>query len=176
MFLMKKVEIEKERQAKEAEQSASTSSNAPIEQMDEDQCKAALPSGRLCPRRDKVKCPFHGPIIPRDAEGLPLDADLRQKELDARFQQKADAWKDPQYLKQLSAETGHDLEGKALKNKRKKYPNLIDIKKLENTPRKRLMRKISSKKLREKVSNDLTALDEQAHQQFSQQWSYSLEN
>lgn len=171
---MKKIELEK-KQENEAVAGPSSSKAATV-QYDDDQCKAPLPSGRLCPRRDKVKCPFHGPIVPRDSEGAPLDADLRQREAEAKFQQKADEWKDPKYLKQLSLETGYDLEGKAQKNKRKKYPNLVDIKKLTNTPRKRLLRKISSKRVREKISNDLNALDDQAHQQFSQQWSYSLGN
>ncbi|KAH9388784.1 hypothetical protein TYRP_008131 [Tyrophagus putrescentiae] len=173
LVLLKKIELEKEKQAVAT---GPSTSKAAVVHYDEDQCKAPLPSGKLCPRRDKVKCPFHGPIVPRDNEGLALDADLRQREIEAKFQQKADEWKDPKYLKQLSLETGYDLEGKAQQNKRKKYPNLVDIKKLTNTPRKRLLRKISSKRVREKISSDLSALDDQVHQQFSQQWSYSLEN
>ncbi|KAJ2846301.1 hypothetical protein IWW36_004415 [Coemansia brasiliensis] len=34
-------------------------------------CRAPLRDGRLCPRRDLVKCPFHGVIIPRDEQGRP---------------------------------------------------------------------------------------------------------
>jgi hypothetical protein len=34
-------------------------------------CRTPLPSGRLCPRRDRFKCPFHGPIIARDDQGRP---------------------------------------------------------------------------------------------------------
>ena len=34
-------------------------------------CRAPLPTGDLCTRRDKYKCPFHGPIIPRDDAGFP---------------------------------------------------------------------------------------------------------
>ncbi len=173
LVLLKKIELEKEKQVVAT---GPSTSKAAVVHYDEDQCKAPLPSGKLCPRRDKVKCPFHGPIVLRDNEGLALDADLRQREIEAKFQQKADEWKDPKYLKQLSLETGYDLEGKAQQNKRKKYPNLVDIKKLTNTPRKRLLRKISSKRVREKISSDLSALDDQVHQQFSQQWSYSLEN
>ena len=36
-------------------------------------CHALLPNGKLCPRRDRVRCPFHGPIVPRDSAGRPLD-------------------------------------------------------------------------------------------------------
>ncbi len=28
-------------------------------------CRAPLPSGKLCPRRDRVKCPLHGKIVAR---------------------------------------------------------------------------------------------------------------
>lgn len=55
-------------------------------------CRAPLPSGKLCPRRDRVKvstcvchrviwcvtmsvqCPFHGLIIARDEQGQPVDS------------------------------------------------------------------------------------------------------
>ncbi|KAF9160685.1 hypothetical protein DFQ26_005277 [Actinomortierella ambigua] len=32
-------------------------------------CRHPLKDGGLCPRRDLVKCPFHGVIVPRDEEG-----------------------------------------------------------------------------------------------------------
>ena len=172
LILAQMIALEKEKPIKICENSSTSSER----HNSASQCRALLPSGKLCPRRDKLKCPFHGKIIPRCDEGLPIDSDLRKKELETRFLQKCDNWKDPKYLKQLSIQTGYDLEGKTLKNKRKKYPNLIDIKQLENTPRKRIMRKICSTKVREKVANDLNRLDEQTHQRFSDQWAYALEN
>nr|KYP71938.1 Uncharacterized protein KIAA1530 family [Cajanus cajan] len=36
-------------------------------------CLAPLRKGGLCQRRDLKVCPFHGPIIPRDDEGRPLN-------------------------------------------------------------------------------------------------------
>ncbi|KAF8652154.1 hypothetical protein HU200_062931 [Digitaria exilis] len=36
-------------------------------------CHAPLKKGRLCQRRDLKVCPFHGPIVPRDAEGNPIE-------------------------------------------------------------------------------------------------------
>ncbi|KAF5182366.1 Uv-stimulated scaffold protein a-like protein [Thalictrum thalictroides] len=36
-------------------------------------CLAPLKSGLLCQRRDLRVCPFHGPVIPRDVEGNPID-------------------------------------------------------------------------------------------------------
>lgn len=42
-------------------------------------CRAPLKSGRLCPRRDRIKCPFHGLIIPRDELGKPADGSEIEK-------------------------------------------------------------------------------------------------
>lgn len=36
-------------------------------------CRAPLSKGGLCQRRDLRVCPFHGPIVPRNDEGQPLD-------------------------------------------------------------------------------------------------------
>eukprot|EP00127_Corallochytrium_limacisporum_P007531 Clim_evm53s253 gene=Clim_evmTU53s253 len=36
-------------------------------------CRHPIAGGKLCPRRDRIACPFHGPIIPRDEEGNPVD-------------------------------------------------------------------------------------------------------
>ncbi|KAJ3284038.1 hypothetical protein HDU79_008534 [Rhizoclosmatium sp. JEL0117] len=36
-------------------------------------CGARMKNGKLCPRKDKAKCPFHGIKVPRDAYGDPLD-------------------------------------------------------------------------------------------------------
>ncbi|KNC79785.1 hypothetical protein, variant [Sphaeroforma arctica JP610] len=34
-------------------------------------CRAPLPTGKLCARHDRKKCPIHGPVIARDSEGVP---------------------------------------------------------------------------------------------------------
>ncbi|CAL0302178.1 unnamed protein product [Lupinus luteus] len=36
-------------------------------------CRAPLRRGGLCQRRDRKLCPFHGPIIPREDEGRPIN-------------------------------------------------------------------------------------------------------
>lgn len=36
-------------------------------------CRAHLKNGTLCQRKDLRVCPFHGPIIPRDDEGKPIN-------------------------------------------------------------------------------------------------------
>ena len=32
-------------------------------------CRHPLDNGSLCPRKDRVKCPFHGVIVDRDTDG-----------------------------------------------------------------------------------------------------------
>jgi hypothetical protein len=43
-------------------------------------CRAPVGAGggRLCSRRDSVRCPFHGPIVPRDDQGQPLQPLARE--------------------------------------------------------------------------------------------------
>jgi len=36
-------------------------------------CRAPLRDGKLCTRRDRRNCPFHGPVVPRDDSGMPID-------------------------------------------------------------------------------------------------------
>lgn len=43
------------------------------EQVEIQPCRAPLHKGGLCQRRDLRACPFHGPIIPRDDEGNPIN-------------------------------------------------------------------------------------------------------
>ncbi|XP_058095904.1 UV-stimulated scaffold protein A homolog [Magnolia sinica] len=43
-------------------------------------CLAPMSKGGLCQRRDLRVCPFHGPIVPRDAEGIPIHQNLSTDE------------------------------------------------------------------------------------------------
>ncbi|KAJ9170170.1 hypothetical protein P3X46_018298 [Hevea brasiliensis] len=43
------------------------------EQVEIQPCHAPLHKGGLCQRRDLRVCPFHGPVIPRDDEGNPIN-------------------------------------------------------------------------------------------------------
>ncbi len=64
-------------------------------------CRAPLPSGRLCPRKDRFKCPLHGVIVPRDETGRPsnlADRVKEEEEADRRANENPE-WQDPQLLK-----------------------------------------------------------------------------
>ncbi|XP_009078750.1 PREDICTED: UV-stimulated scaffold protein A, partial [Acanthisitta chloris] len=52
-------------------------------------CRAPMPDGRLCERQDRVKCPFHGKIIPRDDSGIPVNAEDRAREEKLRLEKQA---------------------------------------------------------------------------------------
>ena len=51
------------------------------EQTEIQPCHAPLRKGGLCQRRDLRVCPFHGPIIPRDDEGKPLNQNSSKDEI-----------------------------------------------------------------------------------------------
>lgn len=140
-------------------------------------CKFRLPNGKLCPRKDAIKCPFHGKIIPRDEMGIPLCEEDRQKELNAR---KSDVpeWQDPTLLKEIEAAIGIDLTVKKRGRIKSKEKNslLQDLKTCDDTPRKRLKRKIFTKDAQERIARDLDKINERRAHKYSEQWNYALEN
>ncbi|RWR99436.1 UV-stimulated scaffold protein A-like isoform X1 [Dinothrombium tinctorium] len=144
------------------------------------QCKAPLPNGKLCPRRDKIKCPFHGKIIPRNDCGDLLDAEARQKEEKQKENEAVD-WQDPELLRDIKAQIGVDLtmprrgENKVKgKGKRKKYPGLDDIRTCDETPRTRLSKKIFTKEVQARVAEDLDLIDSKLSNKFGDQWNYAM--
>lgn len=103
-------------------------------------CRAQLPNGKLCLRKDRKKCPFHGPIVARDEQGRPKDpSTLRPTVKDA-----VPEWQDPTLLAEIKAATGVDLtmpiRGKRVR--KNPFPNLTDLKTLNNSSRSRLEKKV----------------------------------
>ncbi|CAL4099454.1 unnamed protein product [Meganyctiphanes norvegica] len=111
-------------------------------------CRALLPSGRLCPRMDRERCPLHGPIIPRNDLGEALNADDAAAARAARekYEREHPDWQDPTLLAEIKAETGFDLNMKRVKERRGKHDRLTNVKKAEDTPRNRLAKKVFCKK------------------------------
>jgi hypothetical protein len=110
-------------------------------------CNVLLDSGKLCPRRDKVKCPFHGKIIPRDHLGMPIDDKLRKAEEQKVRESKSNVpdWQDPQLLADIKAATGVDLtmpsRGRK-SNRLEKKKKLANTKTCDLTPKKRLQKRL----------------------------------
>lgn len=104
-------------------------------------CRAPLPSGKLCPRRDRIKCPLHGLIVARDEHGNAVDPTSVQPPSTTAT---TPDWQEPSLLADIKAATGVDLtmpvKGKRLREN--SFSNLTDIKKLDDTSRKRLGKKI----------------------------------
>ena len=116
-------------------------------------CRAPLPSGRLCPRKDRVKCPLHGHVIARDNKGNPV----------SKEDVKAPEDNDPDMLRDIEATTGVNFQtpSKKVKGKKTKESNLTNIKAMQDTARKRLEKKIFNRSSMKRVATDLT-LSEQS--------------
>nr|XP_015816336.2 UV-stimulated scaffold protein A isoform X3 [Nothobranchius furzeri] len=143
-------------------------------------CRAPLGNGKLCQRQDRIKCPFHGRIVPRDSEGRPCREEDRRREEEERRKRREQQpdWRDPELMRDIEAATGEDLgsdrvPGKKRKGK-KKYPNLSDLKQSSNTLRSRLEKKIFNKSALRRVAQVMRDSDRRKHDKFSNQFNYAL--
>ncbi|NXF03304.1 UVSSA protein, partial [Smithornis capensis] len=146
-------------------------------------CRAPRPDGSLCERQDRVKCPFHGKIIPRDECGIPVNAEDRAREEKMRFEKQAaqPEWRDPEFMREVEAATGLDLgssksngKGQKKQGKKKKYPNLTDLKQQANTSRSRLEKKVFNKGAVKRVVKAMNRVDQRKHEKFANQFNYAL--
>ncbi|KAK3587499.1 hypothetical protein CHS0354_003642 [Potamilus streckersoni] len=151
-------------------------------------CRAPLPTGKLCERMDRVKCPFHGKIIARNDLGQPCDPkDIEKlvKEEATKQDETVPDWQDPELLADIEAATGVDLGSKGKgkvrgkgkgkgKSKEKKYPELTDISAIQNTARSRLEAKVLNKSSLKRVCK---AMDQIAYKRirdkFGNQFHYA---
>uniref|UniRef100_A0A8D0EMC1 UV-stimulated scaffold protein A n=1 Tax=Strix occidentalis caurina TaxID=311401 RepID=A0A8D0EMC1_STROC len=146
-------------------------------------CRAPMPDGSLCERQDRIKCPFHGKIIPRGESGIPVNAEDRAREEKMRFEKQAaqPEWRDPEFMREVEAATGVDLgssknngKGGKKKGKKKKYPNLTDLKQQSNTSRSRLEKKVFNKGAVKRVVKAMNQMDQRKHEKFANQFNYAL--
>ncbi|NXT61200.1 UVSSA protein, partial [Chaetops frenatus] len=145
-------------------------------------CRARMPDGSLCERQDRIKCPFHGKIIPRDDSGIPVNSEDRAREEKMKFEKQVaqPEWQDPQFMREVEAATGLDLgssksNGKGQKKgKRQKYPNLTDLKQQANTSRSRLEKKVFNKGAMNRVMKAMNRVDQRKHEKFANQFNYAL--
>lgn len=148
-------------------------------------CRAPLPSGKLCPRQDRIKCPFHGKVIARDETGKPSnpeDREAEEKRLEEEKANKVPDWQDPKLLADLKESTGVDLRmpdktkrgwRKHLPGEEKKYVGLTDIKASHNTTYSRLSKKVFQKSSMRRVAADLDKLDRKRFRdKYGDQFNY----
>ncbi|XP_071413074.1 UV-stimulated scaffold protein A [Pithys albifrons albifrons] len=146
-------------------------------------CRAPMPNGSLCERQDRIKCPFHGKIIPRDESGIPVNAEDRAREEKMKFEKQAaqPEWRDPEFMREVEAATGVDLgssknneKGQKKQGKKKKYPNLTDLRQQANTSRSRLEKKVFNKGSMKRVVKAMNRVDQRKHEKFANQFNYAL--
>ncbi|KAJ7418999.1 UV-stimulated scaffold protein A [Willisornis vidua] len=146
-------------------------------------CRAPMPNGSLCERQDRIKCPFHGKIIPRDESGIPINAEDRAREEKMKFEKQAaqPEWRDPEFMREVEAATGLDLgssksneKGQKKQGKKKKYPNLTDLRQQANTSRSRLEKKVFNKGSMKRVVKAMNRVDQRKHEKFANQFNYAL--
>lgn len=143
-------------------------------------CRAPLGNGKLCQRQDRHKCPFHGQIIPRDQEGRPCKQEdrLREEQEERRKREEHPDWRDAELMRDIEVATGENLGsdrvGKKGKGKKKKYPNLSDLKQSTNTSRYRLEKKVFNKSTIRRVAQVMSKADRRKHEKFSNQFNYAL--
>lgn len=136
-----------------------------------------MPTGRLCPRQDRHKCPLHGPIIARDLNGNPSEPGKCVLALPSTS--KTPDWQDPALLKELKASTGIDLKmpekGRKRKTPKKKYENLTDVKALKNTSRSRLQNKVFDPKSLKRIADTVEKIETKRNfQKFGNNFNYAL--
>ncbi|XP_070819383.1 UV-stimulated scaffold protein A [Chaetodon trifascialis] len=145
-------------------------------------CRAPLGNGNLCQRQDRRKCPFHGLIVPRDEEGRPVRQEdrLREEQEERRKREEQPDWRDAELMRDIEAATGENLGSDRLgkkgkgKGKKKKYPNLSDLKQSTNTTRSRLEKKVFNKSTLRRVAEVMSKSDRRKHEKFSNQFNYAL--
>ncbi|KAG8591201.1 hypothetical protein GDO81_000082 [Engystomops pustulosus] len=146
-------------------------------------CKVPLANGSLCERQDRIKCPFHGKIIPRDELGVPVNPEDREREAKEKFELQAreQDWRDPELMREIEQATGQDLgsskchkKGQKKKGKKTKYPNLTDLKQKANTSRSRLEKKVFNTGSVKRVISAMNQMDQRRHEKFANQFNYAL--
>lgn len=141
-------------------------------------CRALRPDGQLCQRQDRLKCPFHGKIIPRDDQGQPLDPADRAREQQQQLR-KRPGWQDAEFMRDVEVATGEDLgsarcKGKGRGRKRLKYPGLTDLKGQADTARTRIGKKVFAKAAVRRVVAAMNQMDRKKHEKFANQFNYAL--
>ncbi|XP_064440192.1 UV-stimulated scaffold protein A isoform X2 [Mirounga angustirostris] len=144
------------------------------------QCRAPRPDGRLCERQDRLKCPFHGKIVPRDEAGRPLHPEDRAWEQRQQLRRQAGraGWQDPEFMRDVEAATGVDLGSSGSsgrgKGKRRKHPGLTDLKQQADTARARIAKKVFAKTAVQRVVTAMNQMDRKKHEKFANQFNYAL--
>jgi hypothetical protein len=125
---------------------------------------------------DRFKCPLHGKIVQRNEVGKVVNESDKNSVGDESAA--VQPWLDTELINDINAASGKtviEMGKKKRQRKGKLKGNLTDIMKEEDTPRKRLERRLFNKKSLNKVGSILDSIEKRLHQsKFHHQYNYSL--
>lgn len=137
------------------------------------QCRAPLSDGTVCPRRDKCRCPVHGPIVDRDSMGFP-----RVQQAEPSQQPLSMGNGDAEYMRDLERATGVDLaEDSAGPSKGRRRKGVIKKRGVSEAEkvRTRLSAKLFDRRSIKRISETLDAMQKaRAARKFEHQFNYAL--
>ena len=137
-----------------------------------------------------MKCPLHGPIIPRNSAGVASESTCedefsinvrasKPREIE-KFVSNED-WQDPELLSDLSGATGIDLKvkkqtrgkGVGKNTKKNKQQGLTNITEMKNTPRARIEKKLFNRSSMKRIAKKMDALESKKFKdKFADQFNY----
>ena len=127
----------------------------------------------------RVKCPFHGKVIPRDKFGLPNNPE----DLAAENERKHKAAEEEIHgaCRDVEIATGKDLGyGKKRRKqniRQQRYARLTNLTTVTNTSRKRLENKVLQKGALRRVDEALTAIEKRRNlEKFGSNFNYHYEH
>ncbi|KAK7582477.1 hypothetical protein V9T40_013922 [Parthenolecanium corni] len=135
-------------------------------------CRFPLTNGKLCPRRDRYKCPFHGVVVARDETGKCINPEDTKRDEELKSKINFSEAQDPRLLAEIKSATGVDLQMHNRK-KRKKDDGLMSIKEETNTVYNRLEKKLFKKSTVKRVAQVLDSADQRKFRdKFGDQFQY----
>jgi UV-stimulated scaffold protein A len=147
-------------------------------------CRAPLKNGKLCPRMDRYKCPFHGKIVARNQMGEIENEKDKQDPTVYKIPEPTEQlapWQDPDLIADINAATGQNIQviDPNKKNKRglnkKRTANLTNLSKEIETPRQRIAKRLFTSKNLSKVGSILDSIERRLHhEKFHHNFNYSL--
>lgn len=145
-------------------------------------CRAPKPNGQLCERQDRLKCPFHGRIVPRDDAGRPLCPEDRAREQRQQLRRQAQRpdWQDPELMRDVEVAVGVDLGSSRAggrgrgRGQKRRHPGLTNLRQQADTARSRIAKKVFAKAAVRRVSTALDQMDRKKHRKFANQFNYAL--
>lgn len=123
---------------------------------------------------DRFKCPLHGKIVARDEMGEIVNESDKTSD---NTPEPVAPWMDRDLINDINAAAGKTViePDKKKKGKRKSKSNLTDLAKEEDSPRKRLERRLFTKKSLNKVGSLLDNIEQRLNSaKFHHQYNYSL--